>query len=150
MRIMLLALISFGLACSDSNPSPTPGGGNPPAPSPSNTDDAAPPPPPAVVVNGCETFVDMTANGGALNGPMNAAPAQFSPNCVHVKVGQSVTWNVDFAAHPLAASGGDTPSPIAETVSGTSMRFTFSKAGTFGYHCLAHPSIMFGAVLVTP
>ena len=153
MRTMLLALISLGLACSSSNPSPEPGGGNPPAPSPSNTDDAAPPPPPpppTAVVNGCETFMDMTANGGAINGPMNAVPAQFSPNCVHIKVGQSVTWNVDLAAHPLAASGGNTPSPIAETLSGTSVTFTFSDAGTFGYHCLAHPSIMFGAVLVTP
>jgi plastocyanin len=101
-------------------------------------------------VNGCTDYVDMTANGATINGPMDPNPAQFSPNCVHVKVGQTVTWNVLLSSHPLAASGGDSPSPITTTASGTSVTFTFSNAGAFGYHCLAHPTIMFGAVYVTP
>ncbi|HEY2368198.1 MAG TPA: hypothetical protein VGH87_17490 [Polyangiaceae bacterium] len=143
--------MSFGLACSSSSPSPAPGGGNPPAPPPSSTEDAGtPPPPPPEVVNGCDTFTDMTANGATIDGPSNAVPAQFAPNCVHVKVGQSVTWNVDLSAHPLAAFGGTSPSPIPETTSGTSVTVMFSAPGTFGYHCLAHPTIMFGAVFVSP
>jgi len=167
MRTMMVALMSFGLACSSESPSPPPGGGNPPAPAPTTTEEAGtpppppppedagqppppPPPPPPPVVNGCSSYVDMTANGATINGPSNAAPAQFSPNCVHVRAGQSVTWNVELSAHPLGASGGDTPSPITTTVSGNSVTFAFPNAGAFGYHCLAHPTIMFGAVWVTP
>jgi plastocyanin len=84
-----------------------------------------------------------------ITGPSNANPSQFSPNCVHIKTGQMVTWNVDFTNHPLGASGGTTPSPIQTTSSGTMVSFTFGSTGTYGFHCLAHPSIMFGAVLVT-
>ena len=62
---------------------------------------------------------------------------------------EMVTWNVDFTDHPLGASGGDTPNPITTTASGTTVSFTFPNAGTFGFHCLAHPTIMFGAVQVT-
>ena len=154
MRTTFIALMSFGLACSSSNPSPspTPGGGNPPAPTPTSTstEDAATPPPTPEVVNGCSAFTDMTAGGATIDGPGNAVPAQYSPNCVHIKAGQSVTWNVDLSAHPLGASGGTTPSPIQTTASGTSVTVTFPGAGTFGFHCLAHPTIMFGAVFVSP
>lgn len=153
MRTTFIALMSFGLACSSSSPSPAPGGGNPPAPPPSSTEDASPPPPPPPppeVVNGCDTYTDMTANGATIDGPANAVPAQYSPRCVHIKVGQTVTWNVDLSAHPLGASGGTTPSPIQTTASGTSVTVTFADAGTFGFHCLAHPTIMFGAVFVSP
>jgi plastocyanin len=101
-------------------------------------------------VNGCTSFNDQSSNGGTVNGPMTPTPAQFSPNCVRIKAGQSVTFNVDFAAHPLAASGGDTGNPITTTVAGTSVTFQFTKAGTYGFHCLAHPTIMFGAIQVMP
>lgn len=104
----------------------------------------------AAPVNGCTTFTDQTANGGTITGPMNATPAQYSPNCVHIKVGQKVTWNVDLTSHPLGAAGGDTPTPITTTSTGTTVSFTFPNAGTFGFHCNVHPTIMFGAVQVTP
>jgi plastocyanin len=101
-------------------------------------------------VNGCTTFTDDTADGGIITGPSTATPSQFVPNCVHVKTGQSVTWNADFTDHPLEAAGGTTPSPITLTSSGTTATFAFSSAGTYGFDCMNHPTIMFGAVLVTP
>jgi plastocyanin len=104
----------------------------------------------AAVVNGCTTFTDDTASGGTVTGPSNATPAQYMPNCVHVKVGQMVTWNSAFGAHPLQPAGGTTPTPIQLTSSGTTVSFTFSAAGTYGFECMVHPGIMNGAVEVTP
>jgi len=97
------------------------------------------------VVNGCTTF---TA-GTTVTGPSGDNPAQYTPNCVQIAKGQSVTWNADFTAHPLQASGGTTPSPITTTSSGTTVSVTFPNAGTYGFECQAHPGIMFGAVEVT-
>jgi len=103
----------------------------------------------AAPVNGCTSFADMTANGATVTGPQDLNPVQYTPNCVHIKAGQKVTFNLDFTDHPMAASGGDTPSPITNTTSGTTVEFTFPNPGTFGFHCLVHPTIMFGAVQVT-
>lgn len=149
MHARYVVALSFCVAaCASSNPSPGGDAGSssnaPAAPAPAN--DAGAP----EVVNGCTSFTDMTAGGATIAGPMDAIPAQFTPNCVHVKVGQTVTWNVDLTAHPLGASGGTTPSPIQTTSTGTSVTFTFDAAGTYGFHCLAHPTIMFGAVQVSP
>ena len=104
----------------------------------------------AGLVNGCTTFVDMTADGGVITGPNGPQPSQYQPNCVHIKTGQSVTWNSKFSNHPLQPSGGTTPTPITLTNTGTTVTFSFPNAGTFGYHCQVHPGMMFGAVEVTP
>jgi plastocyanin len=75
---------------------------------------------------------------------------QVSPRCVEIKAGQSVTWNGNFATHPLEADQGDKPNPIASAnLAGSSATVTFPAAGTFGFKCQVHSS-MIGAVLVTP
>ena len=105
-------------------------------------------------VNGCTVFTDFTAaDAGAatITGPAGGAlPAQYTPNCVKIKVGGSVTWNSGFASHPLGPSGGDTPNPITSTSTGTTKSFTFPNAGTYGYACGFHAGSMFGAVQVVP
>lgn len=102
-------------------------------------------------VNGCTTFTDETDAGTpTITGPSSATPAQYTPNCVHIKVGQSVTWTSNFGSHPLQAAGGTTPSPITGQTSGTSVTYTFTSPGTYGYECGVHPAIMNGAVEVTP
>ena len=103
-------------------------------------------------VNGCTTYTDMTAAGGTITGPSGATPSQYSPNCVHIKVGQSVTWNSDFTNHPLVptAGVGTQPNPITATSTGTTVTIAFPAAGTFAYNCGIHTSTMFGAVEVTP
>jgi plastocyanin len=106
----------------------------------------------ATPVNGCSTYTDDTATAATITGPSTATPAQYTPNCVHIKVGQTVTWNADFTDHPLIASSGmgTTPNPIPATAAGTTVTVTFSAAGTFAYNCNFHPSVMLGAVEVTP
>ncbi|HSQ61685.1 MAG TPA: plastocyanin/azurin family copper-binding protein, partial [Polyangiaceae bacterium] len=103
----------------------------------------------AAPVNGCVNFTDFTADGGTITFPTGAAPAQYSPNCVAIKVHQSVTWTGSFTSHPLVPKGGSTPTPITATSTGTTATFTFDNAGTYGYGCQIHPSMQ-GAVEVTP
>ncbi len=102
-----------------------------------------------VPVNGCVSFTDFTADGGTITFPSTALPSQYSPNCVAIKVNQSVTWTGSFTSHPLGPKGGDTPTPITATSTGTTATFTFPNAGTFGFGCQTHPSMQ-GAVKVTP
>jgi len=73
-----------------------------------------------------------------------------NPRCVQIKVGQTVTWTGTFATHPLLADEGDKPNPISSAdTSGPSATVTFPTAGTYGFKCQVHASMM-GAVLVTP
>jgi plastocyanin len=65
-----------------------------------------------------------------------------------IKVGQTVTWNGDFTDHPLEPTTDD--NPITDVLSGTTATTTFPAAGTFGYDCAMHPSMMFGAIQVVP
>ena len=137
---------AFALACSNSNPQSDAGSdaaadtGNPV----DSGGDAA------TAINGCTTFTDMTADGGVITGPSGAAPSQYSPNCVQIKVGQSVTWNSDFTNHPLVPTSGvgTQPNPITATSTGTTVTITFPAAGTFAYNCGIHNTTMLGAVEV--
>ena len=136
--ILLGCSTAFGLACSNSTSQSDAGLDD------SGSDAAA-------AINGCTTFTDMTADGGVITGPNSATAAQYSPNCVHVKVGQSVTWNSDFANHPLVptAGVGTQPNPITATSTGTTVTIAFPSAGTFAYNCGIHSTTMLGAVEVT-
>lgn len=99
------------------------------------------------VVQGCAEgdYVDETASGSP-----TISNWISGKNCIKIKAGQTVTWTGgNFTAHPLIASGGDTPSPITKTTSGTSKTFTFPSAGVYGYVCELHPT-MKGAVWVLP
>src|SRR5689334_2689909 len=95
-------------------------------------------------VNGCTTFTDETASGAVITGPSGASPAQFSPACVHITAGQTVTWNADFTNHPLEPTSGvgTQPNPITPTSSGSTVTFTFPNAGTFAYNCGIHTATM--------
>jgi plastocyanin len=70
----------------------------------------------------------------------------FSPATLKAKVGQQVTWtNKQGVAHTVTANGGAFNHPMP---SGATFSFTFTKAGTFAYHCTIHPS-MHGTVVVS-
>jgi plastocyanin len=130
----LVVLLCSALACTSSNPQ-----------SDAGSDAAA-------AINGCTTYTDMTASGGTIAGPTTATAAQYSPNCVHIKVGQSVTWTSDFTNHPLVPTSGvgSSGNPITATSTGSTVTFAFPAAGTFAYNCGIHSTTMLGAVEVTP
>lgn len=70
----------------------------------------------------------------------------FSPSTITVKVGDSVTWtNQDSTAHTATADDGSFDTGVLSQ--GASKTVTFSKAGTFPYHCSMHP-YMKGTVVV--
>ena len=64
----------------------------------------------------------------------------FTPNSLTVKVGTKVTWtNHDSVTHTVTANQGAFTSPV---LPGSSFSFTFTKAGTYAYHCMIHPYMM--------
>jgi plastocyanin len=97
---------------------------------------------------------DFTGFGGAdISFPTSGAPAQYINHCVKVKVGANVTWAGSFSSHPLQPAGGDTPTPIPSQSTDTdagAVSVIMTTAGTYGFECGFHPTIMFGAVQVVP
>lgn len=71
----------------------------------------------------------------------------FTPSAISVKVGTTVTWtNQDDVPHTVTIDNGD--GPKSKNLSkGDTYSYTFSKAGTYSYHCEIHPS-MHGTVEV--
>lgn len=78
--------------------------------------------------------------------PVNISISNFAfrPQNQTVKIGTTVTWtNDDPAPHQIAGSNfGSQP-----LNTGDSFSFTFTKAGTYDYHCAIHPS-MTGQIIV--
>jgi len=88
---------------------------------------------------------------GAATAPAAGATAvqiagfAFGPASVDVAVGATVTWtNGDSVAHTVTADDGSFNGNVDP---GATFSFTFTKAGTFTYHCSIHPS-MTGTVVV--
>lgn len=62
----------------------------------------------------------------------------FSPSTITVKVGDKVTWtNQDSVGH--SATADDNSFDTGLLAQGQSESVTFSKAGTYTYHCSVHP-----------
>ncbi len=79
--------------------------------------------------------------------------SRFQTSSLHIQAGQTVTWinddsiahMVDSDPHPSHTILSALQSPQIE--SGQSYSITFTKTGTFPYHCHLHPS-MKGTIVV--
>jgi plastocyanin len=100
----------------------------------------------AQVVQNCQPnqYVDRTAPGASREITWDLSVVNAPERCMKVRVGQTVLWNGDLGMHPLGGQGGDDPSLITFHDNGS---VTFTKVGTFGFHCLVH-SVMIGAIMV--
>jgi len=98
----------------------------------------------------------LVAIGGIRHRAADAAEAstvqienyQFLPNTLTIRVGGSVTWvNRDGDVHSIAAD--DTPQTFKSAGLDTDDKFsfTFTKPGTYSYHCSVHPH-MTGKIIV--
>jgi plastocyanin/predicted lipoprotein with Yx(FWY)xxD motif len=100
------------------------------------------------------------AGGGYSRGPAASSPAAtggasakianfaFAPVDITVTVGETVTWtNADSPSHTVTADDGSFDS--GGIAPGATFSQSFTKAGTYAYHCTIHPS-MTGTVTVTP
>jgi plastocyanin len=83
-----------------------------------------------------------TVNFGLIDGGFN-----YSPKCLKVSAGTSVTFSGDFSSHPLEPSalrGTLTGNPITSTSAvpdgGTTKAFTFATPGFYAYFCQFHDS----------
>jgi len=71
----------------------------------------------------------------------------FGPQVVAVKLGVAVHWsNRDSEAHTVTSDTGAFSSTVLQPGAGYS--FTFTKPGTYAYHCTIHP-FMTGKVVVS-
>jgi plastocyanin len=71
----------------------------------------------------------------------------FSPSSLSVHAGTRVTFtNRDTATHTFTANGGLFDS--GDVASGQSYGFTFTRVGSYAYHCQIHSS-MTGTITVS-
>jgi plastocyanin len=83
-----------------------------------------------------------TVNFGLIDGGFN-----YSPKCLKVSAGSSVTFSGDFSSHPLEPSalrGTLTGNPVTSTTAvpdgGTTKTFAFPTPGFYAYFCQFHDS----------
>jgi plastocyanin len=89
-----------------------------------------------------------TAGAGSAPGAVQIKNFAFSPSTVTVSAGAAVTWtNADNTAHTVTFN--DTSVTSSGHISGgQTYQVTFTKAGTYTYHCSIHPT-MLGTVTVS-
>lgn len=77
-------------------------------------------------------YADDRATDAVVTFPGSGATPQYTPACLRIRVGQSVTWNGDLAKFPLSPGFGGSANPIVPTSSGTTVTFVF-PAGIYGF-----------------
>jgi plastocyanin len=130
LTVMTVLAIAAGCGSSNSNSNGDGGGG--------------------VEICGCSeaTAQDLTAQTSVTVSFGGAVGLAYSPKCILVAPGTSVSFEGEFSTHPLSATVGS-GNPITHTTSGTTASFTFNDPGSFGYQCDVHfASGMCGAVYV--
>jgi hypothetical protein len=98
----------------------------------------------AILLNGCESFLDRTAFEGAQELAWDYETGSRPSRCMRIRVGQAVCWVGNLDDHPLAPYGGDAPTPI----DGSECAL-FEAPGDYGYFCTLHPE-MLGVIQVVP
>lgn len=94
----------------------------------------------------CQHESDYTAASGATGATITYSGANFTPRCLRVAVGTTVTFTLDFAEHAIIRwEGGSSPNPIpylggAPRGGPWSQTVTFPSAGYFVFRCTLHAS----------
>ena len=121
--LVLLAACGGGSTTTASTPAPTTAPTNTPTTAPTNTPTTA-------------STSTSVSNGNSVT----ILNFTFSPATLTVKTGTKVTWtNNDSVTHTVTADQGAFDSKFLSP--GDSFSFTFTKAGTFSYHCNIHHSM---------
>lgn len=89
----------------------------------------------AAAFAGCAAYDDFSAAGAQRE--VTFASLEYSPRCMKIAAGQSVTFTGSFSMHPLEQACGPA-SEIARTTSGTTGSFRFDTPGEYGYFCTRH------------
>lgn len=99
----------------------------------------------------CAAWTDATDPGASRTiTAVFSGGFQYAPRCLKIRAGQSVTFSMSLASHPLVADCQDHAS-ITNTASGSSAVFSFPYPGYYGFHCAIHgPGGMSGNLWVIP
>lgn len=122
-------------------------GNNPSSPA-NNTGVANPTTMPSMIPNASpnSTSASVGSTQTSAKNSVQIANFSFSPTSLSIKVGDSVTWtNQDSVGHSATSDDGSFDTGIL--AQGKSGSITFSKAGTYTYHCSVHP-MMHGTITV--
>jgi plastocyanin len=103
-------------------------------------------------------YRDRTAGTDADRTVRPMGSTGYTPRCLRVRVGQRVTFEMDFGTHPLVAGiphgptgGATSPNPIAGQTTGMSYGLAFTAEGFFPFYCNRHGHVgMAGVVRVVP
>jgi plastocyanin len=103
-------------------------------------------------LSGCTSTQDQaTPASSAVPNVITVKNFAFSPETLTVRTGTTVTWvNQDEAIHQIDTDGGGPVTFTSPSLDkGSSYEFTFTRPGTYAYHCTIHPE-MKGTVIVEP
>jgi plastocyanin len=91
---------------------------------------------------------DMTAQDGPISVAMTAF-GPYSPKCLRVQVGQTVTIQA-MESHPFEKVCAEDGVMDEQDGSESTVEFTFATPGYYNYRCLKHPGSMMGNIQVIP
>lgn len=101
---------------------------------------------------GCTTFDDRTAANA--DRKVTFKDFEYTPKCLRIKAGQTVTFDGDFVHHPLVTSCGPSVTLMDKRTGTGPAPFVLGTAGFYGYYCLDHGNaagaVMAGAIDVVP
>jgi plastocyanin len=131
--LLALCLVALLAACGGTTTTTT-------ASTPTTAPTTAPTATPTTAPTAAPTNTPTTAPTSTGNS-VSIANFAFSPTSLTVKVGTKVSWtNNDSVTHTVTANQGAFNSgPLTP---GSTFSFTFTKAGTYSYHCNIHPSML--------
>jgi plastocyanin len=148
LGILVTISTAFTVGCSDSSNNNTPGAGGGGGGGTTGSGGSGGGIPFMAVVPCSTEATYMTGSTVEFGGTVgfNYSPKcrfNYSPKCLKVVAGATVTFNGDFAMHPLEASAargtlGSNPIPTGPLNTGTTASFTFPTAGFWGYRCAFH------------
>ena len=84
----------------------------------------------------------LTSDQTASTNTVDIKDFAFSPSTLTVKAGTTVTWtNKDSMPHTVTEDDGLEGPASGNLTTNQTYSFTFSKAGTYHYHCALHSSM---------
>jgi plastocyanin len=105
----------------------------------------------AVIAFGCALAAPAAQAATAVVTLNNVPDNQFTPQAITVRVGDTVQWNNVAGIHNVFSDTAGLFTSGAPAAAPWTYSFTFTSAGTFGYHCQPHGSPgngMFGTIVV--
>jgi plastocyanin len=98
---------------------------------------------PIETTQGCVgKYVDLSAADATRT--IEGIGVSWSPPCVEIAAGQTLTWDVNFSVHPLRPgttsdkAAGSPNNPIPSSDGGPAAAVTFPTAGFYPFHCAYH------------